>query len=173
MNKIVYLSLGSNQGNRIGNLRRAIESMRALGTIAVVSPVFETEPVEMRSQRWFLNCAVALKTGLGPRQLLARLQQIEKRLGRRRLASTAKGPRKIDLDILLFGNVVINRPKLVIPHPAMHERRFVLEPLAKIAPYARHPALKRTVRQMRDEISKEAQNVKQRNSSSTGTAGGV
>jgi 2-amino-4-hydroxy-6-hydroxymethyldihydropteridine diphosphokinase len=153
MKKTVYLSLGSNLGERQQNLRRAIARLRQLGDIAAVSSLYETEPVEFTPQAWFLNCAVELATELMPRQLLARTQQIERELGRRR--TQLKGPRTLDLDILLFGQAVIFIPELVVPHPALHERRFVLEPLAEIAPEVRHPVFKRTMRELRDAAAKQ------------------
>ncbi len=150
MKKIVYLSLGSNLGDREENLRRAIEALGELGKVTAESAFYETEPVELRAQPWFLNCAVALETELMPKQLLARLQALEQALGRQRVKP--KGPRNIDIDILLFGNAVVDVPTLTIPHPAMHERRFVLEALAEIAPAARHPVFKRTIRELRDAL---------------------
>ncbi len=150
MKKTVYLSLGSNLGDREANLRRAIEALGELGRVTAVSSFYETEPVELLAQPWFLNCAVAVETELMPKQFLARAQAIEQTLGRRRVKP--KGPRTIDVDILLFGNAVVDVPTLTIPHPAMHERRFVLEPLAEIAPEVRHPVFKRTVRELRDAL---------------------
>ena len=150
MRKTVYLSLGSNIGDRAGYLRDAIENLRTLGNVAAVSSFYETEPVEFTRQAWFLNCAVALETEKLPKQLLTAVLRIEREMGRKR--TVAKGPRVIDIDILLFGSSVIDTPQLTVPHPAMHERRFVLEPLAEIAPEARHPVLKKTVREMRDAL---------------------
>ncbi len=158
MRKMVYLSLGSNLGQREQHLREAIEQLGQLGEVRAVSRFYETEPVEYTAQPWFLNCAVALETSLMPRQLLARTQQIEAGMGRRRLIP--KGPRPIDIDILLFGNAVIETAGLIIPHPALHERRFVLEPLAEIAPETRHPVFKRTVRELRDALPHEGQKVR-------------
>ena len=146
MKKTVYLSLGSNVGDRAANLDTAIRHLCGLGTIVAQSSLYETEPVEVERQPWFLNSVVALETGLMPRQLLARTLAIEQKMGRRR--TQVKGPRTIDIDILLFGGSVVDTLALTIPHPAMHERRFVLEPLAEIAPEARHPALKKTVREL-------------------------
>lgn len=148
--ELVYLSLGSNIGDRAGNLNAAIDRLRALGEVAAVSSFYETEPVEFTAQAWFLNCAVALDTEKTPQQLLAGILDIEQQLGRRR--EQKKGPRIIDLDILLFGNSIIDDPGLTIPHPAMHERCFILEPLAEIAPDALHPVLQRTIRGLRDAL---------------------
>ena len=148
--KLVYLSLGSNLGDREANLRQAIERLGALGEVVAVSSFYETEPVEVPRQPWFVNCAVALQTEKMPKQLLAALLAIEKAMGRQR--TQPKGPRLIDLDILLFGSSIVDTAGLTIPHPALHERRFVLEPLAEIAPEQRHPVFKRTVRELRDAL---------------------
>ena len=139
MEKTVYLSLGSNVGDREANLRTAIEKLAELGEVIAVSSFYETEPMEFTAQPWFLNCAVALRTELMPKLFLSKTLAIEQQMGRRR--SQPKGPRTIDIDILLFGNSVIHTPQLDVPHVAMHERRFVLEPLAEIAPEVRHPDL--------------------------------
>ncbi len=163
MLKIVYLSLGSNLGDRVANLSAALEQLGTLGSLKAVSAFYETEPVDYLSQPWFVNCAVALETELMPRQLLARLQAIEQNMGRRR--THAKGPRLIDLDILLFGSSVVDLPNLVIPHPELHQRRFVLAPLADIAPDARHPIFKKTMRQLRDALA-PGQTVKRMDESS-------
>jgi 2-amino-4-hydroxy-6-hydroxymethyldihydropteridine diphosphokinase len=155
---MVYLSLGSNVGEREENLRAAIARLGGLGEVVAVSAFYETEPMEFREQPWFLNCAVALKTTLMPRQFLSRILKIEQEMGRRR--TRAKGPRTIDIDLLLFGNSVVHTPQLDVPHPALHQRRFVLEPLAEIAPEARHPVFKRTVRELREALPRGAGQVK-------------
>jgi len=153
VHELVYLSLGSNIGDRAANLNAAIDRLRVLGEVVAVSSFYETEPVEFIAQAWFLNCAVALDTEKTPQQLLAGIVDIEQRLGRRR--GRKKGPRIIDLDILLFGNSIVDDPGLTIPHPAMHERRFALEPLAEIAPDALHPVLQQTIRELRDALPSE------------------
>ncbi len=150
MRKTVYLSLGSNVGDRSANLHTAIDHLRTLGDVAAVSSFYETEPVELTAQPWFLNCAVKLETEKMPRQLLAAILAIEQKMGRRR--TLKKGPRIIDLDILLFGSSVIEMKGLIIPHPAMHERRFVLDPLTEIAPDVLHPVVKQTIRELRGAL---------------------
>ena len=158
MEKTVYLSLGSNLGDRESNLRAAIQQLGDLGEVLAVSSFYETEPVEMTAQPWFLNCAVALRTELMPKLFLAKMLAIEQQMGRRR--TQPKGPRTIDIDILLFGNSIISAPQLEIPQPAMHQRRFVLEPLAEIAPETRHPVFKRTVREMLQALPHNGGQVK-------------
>jgi len=148
--KTAYLSLGSNLGDRAANIASALQALRELGEVSAVSSMYETEPVDFTRQGWFLNCAVKLETEKLPRQLLAALLRIEQQMGRRR--TVAKGPRVIDIDVLLFGAAVIDTRELTVPHPAMHARRFVLEPLAEIAPEARHPVFKKTVRELRDAL---------------------
>lgn len=163
MHKLVYLSLGSNVGDREANLRDAIARLATLGNVLAVSSFYETEPVEMAAQPWFLNCAVKLDTEKMPKQLLAGILDLEQQMGRRRVQEKTKGPRTIDIDILLFGTSIVEAKGLTIPHPAMHERRFVLEPLAEIAPEVRHPAFKRTIRELRDALPAGAQAVRRLN----------
>jgi 2-amino-4-hydroxy-6-hydroxymethyldihydropteridine diphosphokinase len=146
MAESVYLSLGSNLGDRYANLRAAIERLGEAGAIRSVSGFYETEPVELRDQPWFLNCVVVLETRDTPRALLKKVLAIEREMGRLRMKD--KGPRSIDIDILLFGDRVVEERGLKIPHPAMHQRRFVLEPLAEIAPEAFHPLLRKTAREL-------------------------
>jgi len=156
--KVVYLSLGSNVGDREQNLRTAIAKLGELGEVIAVSSFYETEPVEFTQQPWFLNCAVAVRTELMPKLFLAKIQAIEQEMGRRRVQP--KGPRTLDIDILLFGNSVINAQQLEVPHPSMHERRFVLAPLVEIAPEVRHPIFKRTVRELLQALPQNGGQVK-------------
>jgi 2-amino-4-hydroxy-6-hydroxymethyldihydropteridine diphosphokinase len=138
--KTVFLSLGSNLGDRAKNLNDAIAALgHASVQVVRVSSVYETEPVDYLDQPWFLNCVVEAETELGALELLRALRGIEAQLGSKKLI--AKGPRLIDIDILFYGNEVIDTPELQVPHPRMHLRRFVLEPLAEIAPQFRHPIL--------------------------------
>ena len=129
------------------NLRVAQKRLGAVGRVTAVSSFYETEPIEFTQQPWFLNCAVAIETAQTPPQLMTSILNIEEAMGRRRVQK--KGPRTIDIDILLFGDAVLDSPEVTIPHPAMHERRFVLEPLAEIAPEVRHGVFDKTILELR------------------------
>jgi 2-amino-4-hydroxy-6-hydroxymethyldihydropteridine diphosphokinase len=143
----VYLSLGSNIGNREEALQRAIRFLDS-GDLRIqrLSPVYETSPVGLISQPWFLNMVVEAQTSLFPMRLLQRVLHTERKMGRRR--SVPQGPRVIDIDILFYGNFVVETEQLKIPHPRAAGRRFVLEPLAELAPDLRHPVNHRTVRDL-------------------------
>jgi 2-amino-4-hydroxy-6-hydroxymethyldihydropteridine diphosphokinase len=145
--KTVYLGLGSNVGDRERNLAAAIEQLAGPGfRVTRVSSTFETEPIDFTAQRWFLNLVVEAETDLFPMQLLSRTLKIERSLGRVR--TVKNGPRTIDIDILLYGKTVIHSASLEVPHPRIAERRFVLAPLAELAPDLRHPLTHRSIREM-------------------------
>jgi 2-amino-4-hydroxy-6-hydroxymethyldihydropteridine diphosphokinase len=153
--KTVYLSLGSNVGDREAMLQAAVDGLHAPDLrIRRVSPVYETEPMGVTNQRWFLNLVVEAETSLFPMQLLGRTGKVERRLGRKRLAP--KGPRSIDIDILFYGSAVVRTTKLEIPHPRFAERRFVLAPLAELVPELRDPVSRRTVRELLSDTTGQA-----------------
>lgn len=142
-----YLSLGSNLGNRGENLRLACQQLEGDGIrLRRLSSIYETEPVDFVEQDCFLNCVAEIETDLAPLALLERLQQIENCLGRRR--ERPKGPRTLDIDILLYGDGSFRNESLLLPHPRMLQRRFMLEPLREIAPTLRFPLSHKSV----DEI---------------------
>lgn len=148
MVKTVYLSLGSNIGDREAMLQSAVDRLQAPDLrIRRISLVYETEPMDYKDQRAFLNLVVEAETDLFPMLLLARLQKLEIQLGRKR-TGPPKGPRTIDIDILLYGRFTVRSARLEIPHPRMHERRFVLAPLFDLAPDLRHPTLGRSIRDL-------------------------
>src|SRR5258708_29752341 len=136
--QIVYLSLGANLGDREANLHAAIAALEdARVRVRRVSSLYETEPVDFLEQPWFLNCAVEGETELKPRELLRALREVEAKMGSKKLV--AKGPRLIDMDILLYGEETIDTPELQVPHPRMQLRRVLLVPLAGVAPQVQHP----------------------------------
>jgi 2-amino-4-hydroxy-6-hydroxymethyldihydropteridine diphosphokinase len=150
--KTAYLSLGSNVGDRDSHLARTLERLNSSDIrVLRVSSIYETEPRDVPDQPWFLNQVVEVETSLFPKQLLARLQKIEIGMGRIRML--AKGPRTVDIDILFYGNAIVSTPGLEIPHPRLADRRFVLEPLAELAPELRHPRTRHTVREMLAAVS--------------------
>ena len=147
MNRTVYIGLGSNVGDREAELRRALRLMESPDLrIKRVSSVYETVPMYKEDQGKFLNAVVEAKTTLFPMRLLLRLQNIERTMGRRRTVRNA--PRNIDIDVLLFGTHTVETSSLTIPHPGVVERRFVLEPLAELAPDLRHPITKQTISEL-------------------------
>jgi len=158
---IYYIGLGSNLGPRARNLARARRMLEEGGAkIVAASSIYETEPVDLPGQPWFLNQVVEVRSGPEPRALLQLARAIEAALKRRR--TVAKGPRTIDIDILFAEALVVESPDLVIPHPRLHLRNFVLLPLAEIAPDLVHPVLGRTVRELAEGSSDPARAVKSR-----------
>jgi len=148
----IYLSLGSNLGDRQANIRAAIAALPSAGAqVNQISSLYETEPVDFLDQPWFLNCVVETETSLEPHALLQALHSIETQLGSKK--EFAKGPRKIDLDILLYGAETIATPDLQVPHPRMLQRRFVLAPLAEIVPNLQHPSWPATAAVLLDRVA--------------------
>ena len=143
---IVYLALGTNLGDRKNSLREALQSLPPQVEILAVSRLYETAPAYVLDQPAFLNIAVQGRTSLSPADLLTFLKQLEEEIGRRK--TIRYGPREIDMDIIFYDDLIVDLPGLQIPHPRLHERGFVLRPLADIAPDFVHPALKRTVAEL-------------------------
>jgi len=150
---LAYIGIGSNLGEKVENCRRAIEAIGSDARNRVVgcSRLFRTEPVGKKDQEWFINGVAAVETAMSPRELLEFLLSVEKKMGRNRIERW--GPRIIDLDILFFGDRVLNEKGLQIPHPRLHERRFVMVPLKDIAPDLVHPIFQRTVSQILGELN--------------------
>ncbi|MBI2817094.1 MAG: 2-amino-4-hydroxy-6-hydroxymethyldihydropteridine diphosphokinase [Acidobacteria bacterium] len=151
-----YLSIGSNIGDRVQRLRQACQSLESAGLrLRSVSSIYETEPVDVVEQDWFLNCAACIETTLGPEELLAKVHEIERDLGRVR--ERPKGPRTVDIDILLYGDSTFRGETLILPHPRMLDRRFVLEPLREIAPDLHVPPDGKTVSELLHQLKDPAQ----------------
>jgi 2-amino-4-hydroxy-6-hydroxymethyldihydropteridine diphosphokinase len=160
MKGLAAIALGSNLKSRFGdreaNLREAVRRTGALGEVRAVSSFYDTEPVGYLEQPRFLNGALLLETDLDPRTLMGELLAVERAMGRERVGAIAKGPRVIDLDLLLFGDWVLWAEELILPHPRMEERGFVLEPLVEIAPEWVHPVLGATVRELLERLGRDS-----------------
>jgi 2-amino-4-hydroxy-6-hydroxymethyldihydropteridine diphosphokinase len=152
-----YISMGSNLGDRAGNLLLAVRGMmHASLSVTCLSSIYETEPVSEVAQPSFLNMVAEIGNPLpAPEQLMARLLRIEFALGR--IRDIKDGPRTVDLDLLMFGEVLSSTQYLTLPHPRLHERRFVLEPLAEIAPRLVHPTLHRTMAELLESLQDKSQ----------------
>ena len=149
--KKIYLGLGSNVGDRRATLERALEALNATDLrILRPSPIYETEPQGLREQEWFLNLVAEAETSLFPRQLLQRIRRVERAFGRKR--TVPNGPRTLDIDILFFGRSIIQTAELEVPHPRYAERRFVLAPMADLAPDWRDPVSGKSIRVLLDEV---------------------
>jgi 2-amino-4-hydroxy-6-hydroxymethyldihydropteridine diphosphokinase len=157
--KQVFLSLGSNVGNRVAQIRKAFELLANVGIdVRRVSSFYHSEPVDFLPQRWFVNCVAEVGTNLMPLRLLKTLQGVERTLGRR--PGIPQGPRPIDIDILLYENVVVRSRALTIPHQRLSERRFVLVPLRELAAHLRHPVTQRTVVEMLHDTPDSSQVIR-------------
>jgi 2-amino-4-hydroxy-6-hydroxymethyldihydropteridine diphosphokinase len=153
MSTNVFIGFGSNLGDRKANIE---EALRLGGfKIARTSSLYETEPVGFVNQPWFVNCVVEIESDLAPLDLLRICQSVEQKLLRKR--EIPKGPRTIDLDILFYGTLIVHDPDLVIPHPAIQDRLFVLQPMNEIAPNFVHPLLKKTISQLLAQCSDHSQ----------------
>jgi 2-amino-4-hydroxy-6-hydroxymethyldihydropteridine diphosphokinase len=145
--EIVFLSLGANLGDRAANLRTGIEALPDANIrVRKISSIYETEPVDFLDQPWFLNCVVEAETDLSPHELLNALRRIESSIGSKK--EFAKGPRLLDMDILLYGDKSVDSPDLQIPHARMLQRKFVLAPLAEIAPSVKHPSWRKNAEEL-------------------------
>jgi len=152
--KSVYLSLGSNLGDRAGQIEQALTLLAEAGVeVRRRSAFYETEPVGTTAQRWFVNCLVEVETELMPLALLRTLKRVERQLGRSPASGTGPAARRIDIDIIAYGNHVVRLPELTIPHLRLTERRFVLEPLRELAPDWRHPLTRQTAAEMLAELT--------------------
>lgn len=150
---ITYLGLGTNIGNKRRNLITAAALLaERVGDVLALSGFYETEPWGFESNNWFLNAAVKLNTDYSPQELLIVTQQIEKELGRTEKSNGTYHDRMIDIDILLYDDEVLQTPELVLPHPLMHERKFVMEPLAEIAPFVQHPIFKESIMDLNERL---------------------
>ena len=155
-----YICVGSNLGDKLDNCRRGVAGLTGDESTRLVdqSPVYQTEPVDYQDQDWFVNYAVKIETLLAPLDLLERLKSIERETGRTR-NSIRFGPRVLDMDIIFYDELVMDHHLLVLPHPRMHKRRFVLQPLCDIDPHINHPVLQCTVQSLLDGLDETGQRI--------------
>ena len=155
-----FICVGSNLGNKLENCRRGVAELSCGETSRLVdqSPVYQTEPVDYKDQDWFINYVVKIETILEPVVLLDQLKAIEHQVGRTRDA-VRFGPRLLDLDIIFYDEIVMNHPRLVIPHPRMHKRRFVLKPVCDIDPHINHPVFHRTMQSLLEDLDETGQRI--------------
>ena len=155
-----YISVGSNLGRKLENCRRGVTALTCTGTCRLIdqSHIYQTEPVDYKDQDWFVNYAAKIETDLDPYPLLDFIKAIERDAGRIQ-DEIRFGPRILDMDIVLYDEVVMNDPRLVIPHPIMHRRRFVLKPICDIDPYINHPVLHRSMQSLLEEIDEKGQRI--------------
>ena len=157
---IAYISAGSNMGDRLQNCRKGIEALTGANSSKILaqSRIYKTEPVDYEDQNWFINMMVKLETALDPFQLLDYIEHIQRAAGR--LKDLIRfGPRILDLDIILYDDRIIESKRLVVPHPRMHKRRFVLKPICDIDPAVIHPVLKKEMQILLEELGAEEQKV--------------
>ena len=155
-----FISIGSNLGDKLDNCLRGIDALTAAGDIRIRrrSAMYRTEPVDFKDQDWFVNCVILVETGLDPLGLLERLQSVQRQAGRP-VERLRFGPRVLDLDLLLYDGVILEDPRLTLPHPRLHRRRFVLKPLCDIDPDTVHPVLNQTAQALLAELEEEGQQV--------------
>ena len=156
----VFIALGSNLGNREDNVKTALELLKKKVRLLKVSSTYETEPMYVEDQNWFLNCVAGVETDLPPRELLGYLKDTERRMGRQ--TGVRYGPRIIDLDILFYGEEVVTQTDLEIPHPKIQERPFILIPLVEIEPNHIHPLQQKTVLKLLSELNSEKSVIKRK-----------
>jgi 2-amino-4-hydroxy-6-hydroxymethyldihydropteridine diphosphokinase len=159
-NHTAYISVGSNLGDKLDNCRRGIEALTDTGKCRLIdqSNIYRTEPVDYTDQDWFVNYAVKIETGLNPFSLLDTIKSIERNAGRIK-DDVRFGPRVLDMDILLYDEIVLNDPRLTIPHPRMHKRRFVLKPICDIDPHINHPVIKRNMQSLLNNLDEKGQRI--------------
>src|SRR4030042_2792233 len=143
---VVFLGLGSNIGKKEANIKKALYLLSEIGEVKKTSHLYLTEPVGIIKQDWFLNCAVQIETNMDPQKLLTALKSIERKLGR--IKTVKNGPRTIDIDILFYGDRIVKKTHLVIPHPFLQDRLFVLQPMMDLAPSFIHPLLKKSIQDL-------------------------